>query len=76
MGCIILSALSVGSYRIGWIVSLDRIVSSGLDCIVSYPIVSYRIVSSGSGNIVFMHWLVTAWMGRMVWMVWMDWIGR
>ena len=35
-------ALSAVLYRIGWIVLLDRIVSAGLDCIVSYL--------AGSGN--------------------------
>ena len=40
MGCIAFSDLSAGSYHIGSIISLDRIVSAGLD----------SIVLAGSGN--------------------------
>ena len=71
MGCIVLSALSAGSYRIGWIVSLDRIGIGwiGLDSIVPYRIVSYRLDEYTSA---FMHWLVTARMGRMGRMDWMG----
>ena len=36
MGLEVLSALSAGLYRIGWIVLLDHIVSAGLDRIVLY----------------------------------------
>ena len=70
---VIFVALSDGSYRIGWIVYLDRIVSAGLagldqldwiglDWIGLYRIVSYRLNEETSD---FMHWLITARMGRM-----------
>ena len=68
MDCIVLSALSAESYHIGWIVSLDCIVSAGLDHIVSYQL--------DQETLAFMHWLVTARMGQMGRMVWMDCMGR
>ena len=61
-GWIVLS-LSDGLYRIVWIISLDRIVSAGLDCIVSYCL--------DQETLVFTHWMFTTgmgWMGRMDWM--------
>ena len=44
-------AFLAGSYRIGWIVYLDCIISAGLDWLDW--IGSYRIVSDGSGHIGF-----------------------
>ena len=65
MGCIVLSNLSTlsdGSYLIGWILSLDRIVSAVLDRIVLYCIGwirKHRIFCTG--------WLLPGWDGWTGW---------
>ena len=69
MGCIVLSALSSGSYFFGWIISLD--------CIVSYCwIVSYCIGWIRNHWLLCTGWLLPGWDGYTGWGVGGTGVGR